>query len=127
MHVLQAIRQVIIAWQEVTPQTIKNCFIKSTLFGSCIGPRPRPQGYIDPPIVDELQVIVEELQAAGRIRAVTNIYDFIELLGEEVEDLTEDLIKHIAELYVGPDCDVEIDKEVIEQLQIKLNKALDAL
>ena len=43
-----------------------------------------------------------------------NIQDFIELPGEEVEDLTEDLIKHIAELYAGPNCDVEIDKEVVE-------------
>ena len=27
----------------------------------------------------------------------------------------EDLIKHIAELYAGPDCDAETDKEVVEQ------------
>ena len=33
----------------------------------------------------------------------------------------------IVELYIGPDRDVEIDKEVIEQPQIKLDKALDAL
>jgi transcription initiation factor IIE alpha subunit len=71
--------------------------------------------------------MAEELQAAGRIRAVTNIQDFIKLLGEEVEDLTEDLIKHIVELYAGPDRDAETDKEVIEQPQIKLNEALDAL
>ena len=44
-----------------------------------------------------------------------------------MEDLTEDLIKHIVELYVGPNCDIEIDKEVIKQPQIKLNKALNAL
>ena len=31
------------------------------------------------------------------------------------------------ELYVGPDRDVEIDKEVVEQPQIKLDEALDAL
>ena len=58
---------------------------------------------------------------------MTNIQDFIKLLGEEVEDLIEDLIKHIAELYAGPDRDAEIDKEVVEQPQIKLNEALDAL
>jgi hypothetical protein len=27
----------------------------------------------------------------------------------------EDLIKHIAELYIGPDYDIEIDKEVVKQ------------
>ena len=71
--------------------------------------------------------MAEELQAVGRIRAVTNIQDFIKLPGKEVEDLTEDLIKHIAELYTGPDRDAETDKEVVKQPQIKLNEALDAL
>ena len=33
----------------------------------------------------------------------------------------------IVELYVGPDRDVEIDKEVVEQPQIKLDEALNAL
>jgi len=44
-----------------------------------------------------------------------NIKDFIKLLGKEVEDLTEDLIKYITELYIGPDRDIEIDKEVVKQ------------
>ena len=71
--------------------------------------------------------MAEELQAAERICPVINIQNFIELLGEEVEDSMEDLIEHIAELYTGPDCNAETDKEVIKQPQIKLNKALDAL
>ena len=32
-----------------------------------------------------------------------------------MEDLLEDLIKYVAELYIGPDRDIEIDKEVIKQ------------
>ena len=44
---------------------------------------------------------------------MTNIQDFIELPGEEVEDLLENLIKSIVELYAGPDRDMETDKEVI--------------
>jgi hypothetical protein len=32
-----------------------------------------------------------------------------------VEDSLEDLIKYVAELYAGPDRDMETDKEVIEQ------------
>ncbi len=43
-----------------------------------------------------------------------NIQNFIKLLGKEVEDLTEDLIKHIVELYAGPDRDIETDKEVVK-------------
>lgn len=86
MHILWAIRWSIAAWGEVTPKTIENCFIKSTLFGSRIGPRPRPQDYIDPPVVNEIQQLAEQLHTAGRIRAVVDIRNFIELPGEEVED-----------------------------------------
>ena len=42
-------------------------------------------------------------------------------------DSTEDLIKHIAELYAGPNRDAETDKEDSQQPQIKLNKAIKAL
>ena len=42
-----------------------------------------------------------------------DIRNFIKLPGKEVEDLLEDLIKSIAELYIGPNRDIEIDKEVI--------------
>ena len=59
--------------------------------------------------------MVEQLLIAGRIHAVINIWEFIKLPGKEVEDLLEDLIKHIVELYTGPNCDTEIDKEVIKQ------------
>jgi hypothetical protein len=45
---------------------------------------------------------------------VIDIRNFIELPGEEVEDLLEDLIKSIVEFYIGPDRDIEIDKEVID-------------
>ena len=71
--------------------------------------------------------MAEQLHTAGRVRDVTNIRDFIELPGEEVEDLTEDLIEHVAELYAGPDCDAETDKDKLEQPQIKLNEDLQAL
>ena len=59
--------------------------------------------------------MAEQLLIVGRIRAVINIYNFIKLPGKEVEDSSEDLIEHVAELYVGPDRDMETDKEVIKQ------------
>ena len=71
--------------------------------------------------------MAEQLLVAERIHAVINIWEFIELPGEEVEDSLEDLIKHVAELYAGPDRNAETDKKAIKQPQIKLNKALVAL
>ena len=71
--------------------------------------------------------MTEQLLTAGRIYTAINIQNFIKLPGEEVEDLSEDLIKHVAELYTGPDRDTETDKEVVKQPQIKLNKLLMVL
>ena len=45
---------------------------------------------------------------------MANIQDFIKLLGKEVKDLIEDLIKYIVELYIGPNRDTETDKKVIK-------------
>ena len=71
--------------------------------------------------------MAEQLLAVGRIYAVINIWEFIKLPGEKVEDSLEDLIEYIVELYAGPDYDAETNKEAIKQPQIKLNKALVAL
>ena len=68
--------------------------------------------------------MAEQLYTAGRFYNVINIYNFIKLLGKEVEDLAKDLIKYIVELYVGPDRDIEIDEDDFIQPQIKIDKAL---
>ena len=85
------------------------------LFGSYIGPQPCPQNYLNPPVVDEMQQMAEQLFTAGKIYAIINIQEFIKLPGEEVEVSLEDLIKHIVELYIGPDYNAETDKEAIKQ------------
>ena len=111
MHVLQAIRWTIAAQKKVIPQIIKSCFIKSTLFGVREGPLNRPHDYIDPPVLDKIQQIAEQLHTAGRFYDVINIRNFIKLPGKEVEDLAKDLIKQVAELYAGPNCNTETDKD----------------
>ena len=90
---------------------IKNCFIKSTLFGLREGPQSYFYNYINPPVLDKLEQITKQLYTAGRVRNIINICNFIELLGEEVEDLTKDLTKYIIELYVGPNRNIEINKD----------------
>ena len=59
--------------------------------------------------------MAEQLYMAGRVRNVINIRNFIELPGEEVEDLTEDLIEDVVELYIGPDRNIETDEDESEQ------------
>jgi hypothetical protein len=52
------------------------------LFGLKEGPQPRPCDYIDPPVLDELEQMAEQLHTAGKVRNVVNIRNFIELPGE---------------------------------------------
>ena len=63
------------------------------------------------PVINKVQEIAEQLRTAGRIREPLNIQNFIHLPGKDVVDSTKDLIKHVAELYTGLDCDAETDKE----------------
>ena len=59
--------------------------------------------------------MAEQLYAAGRIRELINIQDFIHLPGEDIVDSTKYLIKHIAELYAGLNRDAETDEEDSQQ------------
>ena len=68
--------------------------------------------------------MAKQLYTAGRIHNIINICNFIKLLGEETKDLIKDFIKYIAELYAGPNCNVETDQNISKQPQIELNKAL---
>ena len=58
--------------------------------------------------------MAEQLHTAGRICNIINTWNFIKLLGEEVEDSAEDFIKQVVELYAGPDRDVETDEDSFE-------------
>jgi len=55
--------------------------------------------------------MVKQLYTVGRVYNVINIYNFIRFLDEEVEDLTKDFIKYIVELYIGPNCNIKINKK----------------
>ena len=55
--------------------------------------------------------MVKQLLIAGRIHTIINIWEFIKLLGKEVENSSEDLIKYIVELYAGPNRDAEMDED----------------
>ena len=61
-----------------------------------------------------MQQMAEQLYMVGRICDVINIWNFIELLGEEIEDLTEDLIEHVAKLYAGPNRNAETNEDEFE-------------
>ena len=58
--------------------------------------------------------MAKQLHTAKKICAVANIWNFIKLLGEEVEDSVKDFIKYVVELYTGPDCNIETEEEVID-------------
>src|SRR6266478_2830516 len=57
-NVLWAIRWSMAAWHKVEPQTIDNCFRKTTLFGLIYGPQLRPANYVEP-IVNKLQEMTD--------------------------------------------------------------------
>ena len=64
--------------------------------------------------------MAEQLHTAGRVHNVVNIRNFIELLGEEVEDSTEDLIEHVAKLYAGPDRNAETNEDESKNFKLSL-------
>jgi len=95
--ILNAIRWLIDAWRnDVSIETITNCWRHSQLFGPCYGPEPRPPDFSEEA---HLQRLAEELLAAGKIKTVMDMANFINPPEEAVEDSGDDLIEHIAETF----------------------------
>jgi len=66
---------------------------------------------MDPPVLDEIQQIAEQLHATGRFHGVIDIRNFIKLPGKAVEDSAEDPIEHVTEPYAGPVRDAETNED----------------
>ena len=96
MHVLNAIRWGITAWeQDILSETITNCWIHSTMLGVKMGPftsnnnakRQHNQLY------KELERRIKALKDAGKIRETININNFINPPDKIVKDEDSDILK----------------------------------
>src|SRR5438874_12586718 len=86
MTQLHMIRWLLAAWDEVQPQSISRCFIKSQLFGMYEGPSCQLTAYFEAEVLKATRETVQDLQRAWQIRNVIDIDRFTELEEESVAD-----------------------------------------
>ena len=114
MHVLHAIRWGINAWeQDITPDTIANCWSHSTVLGRKFGPATLADSAKaeHKELYKDIERKIKDLEQAGRIRCPMAIENFISPPDEEVDDNDDDIMEQIVARYGEEDEDGEPEKE----------------
>lgn len=142
MHVLQAIRWGLSAWQQgVTATTIANCWLKSQVLGPKYGPITRhmavKSGWEEAVAQDSLQItqIDSQLQSSittlvdqDRIHSAMSITAFLNPSDEAVDDHEEEILETVIEAYSEGDRAQETDEEEpVEVIPVKQQEAMDAI
>ena len=138
-NVLQAIRWAIAAWDDVTPTTIRNCWIKSGVLGPKAGPHTegwKVQVADDDEILNDtmtqMEQQIESLTKRKRIKSGMNIATFVNPVEEIVEDNDDDddlFVESLVEIYStgGVQRDHETDEEDVAEALIEDKEALELL
>ena len=123
--ILTAIRWVLDAWKnDVSKETIANCWRHSQLFGPCYGPERCPSGFLE---TAHLQQLAQTLRTAGAIKEVMDIANFINPPEEVVVDSTEELLDHIAETFSEIESPADDEEEQQVAPYITTSAALQAV
>ena len=120
IDLLQCIQWLLHSWRNnVSSDTISNCWRKSQVFGKMYGPEPAPTSWNA-----ELEELRRLTQTLGIGNESINMEEYVEPNEERVGDTGDDLLQRVADAYsmVQPE-----EEEVEEQGERPLVKAKDAL
>ena len=146
MHILQAIRWSITAWEyDVKPATIVNCWIKSLVFSANYGPTTQLQAKkmgwttekgwskaVDQEtedynqLVKEMSTTLQQLKKNDRIQDVISIERCLNPAEEIIEDDDDDILDTIVDAYAEGQIE-ESDEDEIVKPTVKYSEAIQAL
>ena len=122
INLLQCVLWILHSWQHcVTPNTITNCWRKSSLFGKPLGPVPAPEGW------DRELEEMRRLTNALEIKEPMRMEDFINPPEEQIEDRGNDLLQHVANTHSLAPYDDEEEDEDEEAPPVRAKDALAAI
>lgn len=144
MHVLQALRWGVEAWDDVTVATIQRCWLKARVIGPKYGPQTeqyaRANGWVDQATIEEDEAAVDatihqldiQLQALKnqhqqRIKEVMSVASFLNPEYEQVEDDEDAIVEDIAAAHTDGDRDYETDEEEVIEHRIQEIEALQLI
>jgi len=120
------VRWILLAWNEVAPKTIENCWIKSTVLGRKQTVEKAPKGWEpEQNFVDEAEQLLKELQQKKVIKEKENLDSILNPAEEVIEDLQGDIFDQVVDIFIPEELEEEDstppvkikEKEVLEMLQ----------
>jgi len=112
LNILQTLRWGIAAWDEITPVTINNCWLKSRVLAPKLVPQTRQEALTQEETcynatISQINTAIQVLAKLGRIKKAMNIKLFLEPDAEAVDDPEEDIFEQIAEAYIDSNYEPE--------------------
>ena len=127
MNVLKAVRWGSQAWEmDINPQSIENCFRKSTLLIQ-LNQLAQPAQLSQPEsVLNTIRQQIIQLQRSSYIRHAMDIQTFLNPVEEVVEDTENEIEEQIIAQF-EPEIEAESEEEVEELPQVRVSEAIEAL
>ena len=131
MHVLQAVRWGIEAWDNMKPEVIEACWLKARVLSAKYGPLPKNATEADSSddetrYTADLQAQLEVLEDSGRFKEAMNLQNFLNPESEIVDDTGEEIVDQIVARF-GKEIDIETDEEIEVRPKVSLVEQIKAL
>jgi hypothetical protein len=122
VDLLLVVRWLLAAWQEVTPTTVENCWIKSTCLGQkhTVAAAPRDWDH-EQHILDEATQLLEQLEQSKTISKAMSIEYMLNPEGEGVEDSQGEVLDQVIDLYcqaVEPEPEIARPEVNISEMEV---------
>jgi hypothetical protein len=122
VDLLLVVRWLLAAWQEVTPTTVENCWIKSTCLGQkhTVAAAPRDWDH-EQHILEEPTQLLEQLEQSKTISKAMSIEYMLNPEGEGVEDSQGEVLDQVIDLYcqaVEPEPEIARPEVNISEMEV---------
>src|SRR6266496_1126104 len=125
VNMLHVVRWAILAWDEVTKETIENCWVKSTCLGKVQTVEKILKGWEErEAVINEAQELLDELERRRVIKQKMTVEMLINTPGEEVEDSQDDALQQVIDIFYQ---EPELEPEESELQKIKEREVLEML
>jgi DDE superfamily endonuclease/Fission yeast centromere protein N-terminal domain/Tc5 transposase DNA-binding domain len=127
VNLSHVVRWLLFAWEEVSQETMSNCWIRSTCLGKKHTVEKKPKDWEDDAhIVSETEQLLEELEKKKVIKGKMSIESILAPLEEVIQDSQGDILEQVVGIYCQ-EVEPEPEKESTPEIKIMETEVLAML
>jgi hypothetical protein len=127
VDLLHVVRWLLFAWEEVSQETMSNCWIRSTCLGKKHTVEKKPKGWEDEDdVVSEAAQLLEELEKKKVVKEKMSVEMVLAPPEEVIQDSQGDILEQVVEIYCQ-EVEPEPEDESTPEIKIKETEVLAML